>query len=1060
MHPANCQDQYVRGWLDFNRNISPVARPLDMLWFNQGGAAGSTGRKWKINQRNDPDIGKSGWWTVTSTNRDSDISGWAALRMALPHNIWGKTSGIRIRIKSLSEGTIVAYGYSGGENFYAVKNVGQRDIALKQGVNDLELTWSSLGADPAQVTAFGIAHSRINYSIGISRIDILFQDKKSADEYDAYQAQILNVMGEWLAARKLDIRGLRSKLTADEWESRAWQGAQLVAIGEQIEHWHSLAIHLGYKDSICSKLRIQRHTTIKGLEIGKKVNKEIAACQDSVDTYIDNWIKIIPVSKRKWYVGSDKRFHKPDGSAYRMFGPHYFRMLVDPNDIPDGAYNPWDIRYMSALGFNGMRLYVVMHHLEPTRGRFDPVYLKMVKDICHEAERYGIALSVDLHWQFPDWFVKGKPGLEPAPGDVNAYGSFQNSYQWPEALVDTWGRLAKELADVPNIAAWEVPANEPIIAAGPRGAEAYPAINKWWNKYLSETYGSLDRLNAVWSAAASGVDRYSLHPDENWNKDSIKPLGFQNDPDASSAYDYNPRLWDHVKWHADMQQDLTGRIMVAIRKQWPGAVGMMQRTIGDIWDRSPVPLSYYSIDTIRGKYVLPGTHYGMGNTLEALKASTQTYASYDSETSLLDSEKMVKQHVELGLGFCPFMYSVLGRGEGGPLLADDEGRLAPGALYLSKQANWIRRYWPKTKTGPKVAVILNGRLEAVMRSPVGNLIDMLHSRGCRIGVFNGLEIVENPKLLDGYKLVITSSSYMDVDLLRVLDENYKGKVFLHGRLDYDAYARRPEQGLAAELAKRKIILASSDVSQFSGSGKPPIDLSGEWMFKHMGNITEPGDNPPPANPAPDWLRIKVPSYWDNSGIMPYLTLTNVLGDAWYIRKVTVPHAWKGQCVKLIMGAIDDYDWTFFNGHLIGHTDSSTANAYTALRDYVVPGNIINWNGEDTIAVRVRNTFADGGIWKAPVELRCLDTGKVVWKNKTVPEANQESVVVSSSCSLIVDMNLRHGVEKLAILRSDEPETVAMVKQGRWFWWFSDLPWSESKDDNAALDQAVKGIVGK
>lgn len=113
-----------------------------------------------------------------------------------------------------------------------------------------------------------------------------------------------------------------------------------------------------------------------------------------------------------------------------MFGPHFFRALYSPGL---NQWRPWDMRYLAGLGFNGIRLHVIWQKLEPEQGKFDPAFLGMLKDIVREAERYGFGVSVDLHWPYPDWFNRGKPGYE-----LNGKLAKANSYHWPEALEDSW----------------------------------------------------------------------------------------------------------------------------------------------------------------------------------------------------------------------------------------------------------------------------------------------------------------------------------------------------------------------------------------------------------------------------------------------------------------------------------------------------------------------------------------------------------------------------------------------------------------------------------------------
>ena len=62
---------------------------------------------------------------------------------------------------------------------------------------------------------------------------------------------------------------------------------------------------------------------------------------------------------------------------------------------------------------------------------------------------------------------------------------------------------------------------------------------------------------------------------------------------------------------------------------------------------------------------------------------------------------------------------------------------------------------------------------------------------------------------------------------------------------------------------------------------------------------------------------------------------------------------------LALGALDDFDSTYFNGVEVGHTDVKTANWRQTPRNYVVPGKLVK-AGKNVIAVRLFNRFGEGG----------------------------------------------------------------------------------------------------
>lgn len=84
------------------------------------------------------------------------------------------------------------------------------------------------------------------------------------------------------------------------------------------------------------------------------------------------------------------------------------------------------------------------------------------------------------------------------------------------------------------------------------------------------------------------------------------------------------------------------------------------------------------------------------------------------------------------------------------------------------------------------------------------------------------------------------------------------------------------------------------------------------------------------------------------------------GAVWFRRKVEVPAAWAGKDLTLNLGAIDDFDTTFFNGEKIGATGEETPDAYQINRSYRVPARLVK-AGTNVIAVRVFDRFGEGGI---------------------------------------------------------------------------------------------------
>jgi sialate O-acetylesterase len=93
---------------------------------------------------------------------------------------------------------------------------------------------------------------------------------------------------------------------------------------------------------------------------------------------------------------------------------------------------------------------------------------------------------------------------------------------------------------------------------------------------------------------------------------------------------------------------------------------------------------------------------------------------------------------------------------------------------------------------------------------------------------------------------------------------------------------------------------------------------------------------------------------------------NLDGVVWFRKIINIPASLAGKDLVLSLGPIDDMDCTWFNGILVGSTE--TGGFYQTARNYVIPGASVK-EGTNTIAVRVLDTGGGGGIWGAPGSMK-------------------------------------------------------------------------------------------
>jgi sialate O-acetylesterase len=123
----------------------------------------------------------------------------------------------------------------------------------------------------------------------------------------------------------------------------------------------------------------------------------------------------------------------------------------------------------------------------------------------------------------------------------------------------------------------------------------------------------------------------------------------------------------------------------------------------------------------------------------------------------------------------------------------------------------------------------------------------------------------------------------------------------------------------------------------------------------------------PRTDARDWRTMSLPQRWENVG--PEMEID---GGVWFRKEIDVPERWVGKDLDLGLGAIDDFDTTYFNGVKVAATGAETPNHWSMPRRYKIPGRLVQ-RGRAVLAVRVWDTGGAGGLtgppdamWLAPV----------------------------------------------------------------------------------------------
>lgn len=163
---------------------------------------------------------------------------------------------------------------------------------------------------------------------------------------------------------------------------------------------------------------------------------------------------------------------------------------------------------------------------------------------------------------------------------------------------------------------------------------------------------------------------------------------------------------------------------------------------------------------------------------------------------------------------------------------------------------------------------------------------------------------------------------------------------------------------------------------------PAFNLEKKWLFAiDPENKGEAEGWHKPLYDDASWRQIKVPGAWEEQGVTNknqfYTEYKKGLygpgdyryapydGYAWYRQHLIIPSSAKGIPYHLKIGCVDDTDVTWFNGEIIGKTGEDVPAYWQAERHYAVPEKLINYGGDNVIAIRVFDKHSAGGILKGP-----------------------------------------------------------------------------------------------
>ena len=210
----------------------------------------------------------------------------------------------------------------------------------------------------------------------------------------------------------------------------------------------------------------------------------------------------------------------------------------------------------------------------------------------------------------------------------------------------------------------------------------------------------------------------------------------------------------------------------------------------------------------------------------------------------------------------------------------------------------------------------------------------------------------------------------------------------------DNLAGGPAAGVPVGLSAPRLDLAALEAAVAAGKA---ISVEGTWRFAAEPKEADPARLAAPGLDDKAWETTPVPSRADAGD----RRLQDRVGAFWYRTTATPPAAWSGRDLALVIGAVDDFDTTYFNGEQIGVTDAGTPRHWETPRRYVIPARRVRFGQPNTLAVRAFNGAFAGGIL-GPVRLGLAEA---------LPEPAAPVALVShkpSADGRTLDMTLRAG----------------------------------------------------
>ncbi|MGC8667833.1 MAG: alpha-amylase family glycosyl hydrolase [Chthonomonadales bacterium] len=137
-----------------------------------------------------------------------------------------------------------------------------------------------------------------------------------------------------------------------------------------------------------------------------------------------------------------------------------------------------------------------------------------------------------------------------------------------------------------------------------------------------------------------------------------------------------------------------------------------------------------------------------------------------------------------------------------------------------------------------------------------------------------------------------------------------------------------------------------------------VSLEGQWVFAPgTSEASEAGALLKGRFDVLQWHPTPIPSVRGAGDDR----LHNRIGNFWYRTQFSIPHAWAGRNLVLLIGSVDDFDTTYVNGVEVGSTGPETPHHWEVPRRYSVPARVLRPDRPNVLLIKVTNGAYDGGI---------------------------------------------------------------------------------------------------